>query len=182
MTVPRILIACIGNIFLGDDAFGVEVARRLLPMAWPPGVHVEDFGIRGVDLAYSLLDNYDVVIFVDTVQRGEPPGTLYVIEPELANLNPAGAAIDAHTMDPATVLRSAVSMGADPGRVLLVGCEPGPLPPDDQMQMDLSPPVAAAVNEAVSLVRDLAAKILAGNLPSAEANKELSSCSEKSLE
>ena len=177
MTSPRILIACIGNIFLGDDAFGVEVARRLVGMAWPAGVHVEDFGIRGIDLAYSLLDEkYDVTIFVDAVQRGQPPGTLYVIEPDLAEMTSQNcqSTIDTHTMDPANVLRSAASMGAQLGRILLVGCEPGPLPPDDQMQLELSEPVNAAVTEAVPLIRELVAKIFAEHLSDVEAIKEMS--------
>jgi hydrogenase maturation protease len=161
---PRILIACIGNIFLGDDAFGVEVARNLLQLSWPPSVHVEDFGIRGVDLAYSLLDNYDVAIFVDAAQRGYAPGTLFVIEPDLSEFSSDGPeskpSMDAHTMDPAQVLRSAVSMGAKLPRVLVVGCEPMPLPPDDQMQMELSPPVRDAVSGVVPLIRELVDRLL----------------------
>ena len=82
MTRPaRILIAGIGNIFLGDDAFGVEVARRLVRRRLPDGVRVVDFGIRGLDLTYALLDGYEAVILVDAAPRGGPPGTLYVLEP-----------------------------------------------------------------------------------------------------
>ena len=82
MTPPRILVACIGNIFLGDDGFGVEVAKRLLPRAFPPQVFVKDFGIRGFDLAYALMDSYDLTILVDACARGGSPGTVYVIEPD----------------------------------------------------------------------------------------------------
>ncbi len=83
---PRILVAGIGNIFLGDDAFGVEVARRLSGRELPRGVRVTDFGIRGYDLAYALLDGYETTILIDACPRGEPAGTLYVIEPDLENL------------------------------------------------------------------------------------------------
>ena len=183
MTSPRILIACIGNIFLGDDAFGVEVARLLLQQSWPPTVHVEDFGIRGVDLAYSLLDSYDVAIFVDAAQRGHPPGTLFIIEPDLTELLSDACesqpAIDGHSMDPAKVLRTAVSMGAQVRRVLVVGCEPTPPPPDQDtqdMQMDLSPPVRAAVPRAVPMIRELVDRLLCENSQSAEAVQEMSPC------
>src|SRR5579884_4296763 len=84
----RILIACIGNIFLGDDGFGVEVARRLMHRQYPEGVQVRDFGIRGIDLAYAMLEDYDSLVLVDAVPRGSPPGTLYLIEPDLTGMNP----------------------------------------------------------------------------------------------
>ncbi len=107
MPVRRILIACIGNIFLGDDGFGVEVARRLISRKtkrYPEGVQVVDFGIRGIDLAYTLLDDYDALVLVDTVSRGGSPGTLYLIEPDYAGIDPekgveAGrAAMEAHSI------------------------------------------------------------------------------------
>src|SRR2546428_8240900 len=82
MTQPRLLVAGVGNIFLGDDAFGVEVAQRLLRRPQPEGVRVVDFGIRGLDLTYALLDGCDVAVLIDAVPRGQPPGTLYVIEPD----------------------------------------------------------------------------------------------------
>src|ERR1700736_5676334 len=93
MTQPRILIACVGNIFLGDDAFGVEVARRLAYHPLPPGVRVIDFGIRGLDLTYALLDGCEGPILVDAAPRGEAPGTLSVIQPDpidQASLPPPG--------------------------------------------------------------------------------------------
>lgn len=102
MAQPRILVAGIGNIFFGDDAFGVEVARRLLERPWPEKVRVVDFGIRGFDLAYAFLDGYDKVILVDTIQRGGTPGTLYVIEPDLeeAASHPQEMAVETHGMPP----------------------------------------------------------------------------------
>jgi len=115
-----ILIAGIGNVFLADDGFGVEVARLLAQRELPPGVKVADFGIRGMDLAYALRD-YDVAIFLDAVPRGGPPGTLYVIEPELDGTQ---VGPDAHAMDPVKVLALADGLGDPLPRVLVVGCEP----------------------------------------------------------
>lgn len=122
---PRILVAGIGNIFLGDDAFGSEVARRLQSRPLPDGVRVVDFGIRGFDLVYALLDNYDLTIFVDATPRGGEPGTLYTIEPDLSeldNLDERAMAIEPHGMNPLKVLGMVKSMrgrsGAHPaGRV-----------------------------------------------------------------
>src|SRR6266480_5645926 len=168
----RILIACIGNIFFGDDGFGVEVAQRLLSRKirqYPENVQVVDFGIRGIELAYTLLDDYDTLVLVDAVPRGGPPGTLYLIEPDLANISPekgveAGrAALEAHSMDPVKVLASASTLGARPIRTLLVGCEPAPFGGGEdytEMQMGLSEPVQAAVHEAVKMIDSLVEKLL----------------------
>ncbi|MGA2020979.1 MAG: hydrogenase maturation protease [Candidatus Sulfotelmatobacter sp.] len=161
---PGILVAGVGNIFLGDDAFGVEVARRLSGRELPGTVRVTDFGIRGYDLAYALLDGYDTTILVDACPRGEPAGTLYVIEPDLSDLggpDDQQSAVEAHGMNPLNVLRLASSMGPLK-RVLLVGCEPGTLGPEEG-QMGLSEPVAAVVDEAVKLIESLIEKILIGD-------------------
>ena len=166
----RILIACIGNIFLGDDAFGVEVARRLMNRQYPEGVQVRDFGIRGIDLAYALLDDYDSLVLVDAVPRGSPPGTVYLIEPDLTGLDPekgveAGImALDTHSMDPVKVLAYARTLGARPIHTLVVGCEPTPLGGDEddpEMQMGLSEPVHAALDEAVKMIDSLVEQLLA---------------------
>jgi hydrogenase maturation protease len=159
---PRILVAGIGNIFLGDDAFGVEVVRRLSNCEWPQNVHVEDFGIRGYDLAYALLNGYDTTILVDACPRGGPAGTLYVIEPELYDLGTGDqpqAAVEAHSMNPLNVLRLATAMSGPLERVLLVGCEPGTFGPEEG-QMGLSPKIEAVIDDAVKLVETLIAKIL----------------------
>jgi hydrogenase maturation protease len=148
----RILVAGIGNIFMGDDGFGVEVARRLGERRLPRGVEVGDFGIRGMDLMYSLGEGYDVAVFVDAVPRGGPPGTLYVIEPELED---GDVALDAHGMDPVKVLALARELGGVPDRVVVVGCEPETTPDDDELVGELSAPVRAAVDEAVELVESL---------------------------
>jgi hydrogenase maturation protease len=169
-TLPRILIAGIGNIFLGDDAFGVEVARRLSAREWPQNVRVTDFGIRGYDLAYALLEGYDTTILVDACPRGEPAGTLYVIEPNLNDVDPNDSdspkeqqvALEAHSMNPLSVLRLAASMGGRLKRILLVGCEPATLGPEEG-QMGLSATVEAVVDEAVKLVESLVNKILNGD-------------------
>lgn len=165
----RILIVGIGNIFLGDDGFGVEVAHYLMNLTYPPGVQVSDFGIRGVDLAYTLLDDYDVLILIDAIPRGGVPGTLYLIEPDLSGFNPergaeAGRnALDAHSMDPVKVLAFARTLGANPCQTLLVGCEPTPFGSGElyaEMQVGLSEPVQAAVDEAVKMVNSLIEQLL----------------------
>lgn len=158
---PSVLIAGIGNIFLGDDGFGCEVARRLSARAWPDNVKVVDFGIRGFDLTYALLDGHDVTIFVDATPRGNEPGTLYTIEPALAEIEniEAGAMIDAHSMNPMKVLSMVKSMGGEFKKILLVGCEPATFGPEEG-QMGLSEPVAAAVPKAVDVVESLVAQVL----------------------
>jgi hydrogenase maturation protease len=160
---PRVLIACIGNIFLGDDGFGVEVARRLLARPLPEGVRVVDFGIRGFDLTFALLDDLvDVVILVDAAPRGEPAGTLYVIEPEsdeAGEPEPGELLIDPHSMDPAKVLRLAKVLGAQVKRVLLVGCEPGPIATDPDFAPGLSEPVQLAVDGAIEMIDSLIEQI-----------------------
>lgn len=168
MKAPSILIAGIGNIFLGDDGFGCEVVRRLSQRAWPDHVKVFDFGIRGFDLTYALLDGHDVTIFVDATPRGNEPGTLYTIEPALAEIEnieagARGAMIDAHSMDPMKVLSMVKSMGGTFKKILLVGCEPATFGPEEG-QMGLSEPVAAAVPQAVAIVESLVANVLSGML------------------
>ena len=161
MTPPSILVAGVGNIFMGDDAFGVEVAQRLLDRKLPDGVRVVDFGIRGFDLAYALMDGEDIAILVDATPRGGDPGTIYTIEPDLNELEGLGMdqmAVETHGMNPMKVLAMVRSMGGDLKRILLVGCEPETLGPDEGL-MGLSAPVEAAVDEAVSIVESLVANI-----------------------
>jgi hydrogenase maturation protease len=164
---PSILVAGIGNIFLGDDAFGVEVVRRMAGLKLPAGVRVSDFGIRGFDLAYALQDGYETTILVDACPHGQPPGTLYVIAPDLKVLDDPEApqaAIEAHAMNPMNVLRMARAMNIELKNVLLVGCEPETLGAEEG-QMGLSAPVEAAVDEAVKLVESLVNRILNGDEP-----------------
>lgn len=158
---PSILVAGIGNIFLGDDGFGCEVLRRLRARTWPDNVKLVDFGIRSFDLVYALLDGYDVTIFVDATPRGNEPGTLYTLEPELDQLESieGGAIIDAHSMNPMKVLSMVKSMGGEFKQILLVGCEPATFGPEEG-QMGLSEPVAAVVPKALDVVESLVAQVL----------------------
>jgi hydrogenase maturation protease len=155
----RILVAGIGNIFFGDDAFGVEVARRLLQREQPDGVRVVDFGIRSFDLVYALLDGYDVVIFVDATPRGGEPGTVYVIEPDLSEIEDQPAEMEAHAMNPMRVLRMAKDMGGALGKILLIGCEPETLGPEEGM-LGLSATVESAVERSIGIVESLVAELL----------------------
>jgi hydrogenase maturation protease len=157
MPNPTILIAGIGNIFLGDDAFGSEVARRLALRTWPDRVRAVDFGIRGLDLAYALLDGHDLTILIDAAPRGGAPGTLYVIEPDLSRLDGSdqnATLLDAHTLDPLKILGLARVMGAGLKRLLLVGCEPGDLG-GEEGRLGMTDPVRVAVDQAVTLVTRL---------------------------
>ena len=161
---PKILVAGIGNIFLGDDAFGVEVARRLSSSIVPAGVRVADFGIRGLDLAYALLDGYEIAILVDAYPHGEQPGTVYVVEPrvETAAADKSAAVVDGHGMDPVRVLQLAASMGGTLPRVLLVGCEPENLGGDDG-HIGLSSSVETGVDQAVQTIESLLERLLQGD-------------------
>ena len=173
------LVAGVGNIFLGDDGFGVEVAKRLAGADLPSWVQVADYGISGMHLAYDLADGYDAAILIDTAQRGGEPGTLTVIEAApggeatpggetaprgetapTGQPDPAGGALaksplfDAHGMQPDVVLGVLDMLGAGSARVLVVGCEPASL----DYGMELSEPVAKAVDAAVGVVMDLIAE------------------------
>jgi hydrogenase maturation protease len=150
-----ILIAGIGNIFLGDDGFGSEVARRMSQLVVGPGVRVIDFGIRGVDLLYALLDGYEATIIIDALSRDGAPGTIYVVEPDCDELNDNAAAVEPHAMDPFRILGLARSMGAVLSNVRIVGCEPATFGPPDEGQMELSACVSAAVEQAVAVVQGL---------------------------
>jgi hydrogenase maturation protease len=156
----KILVAGVGNIFLGDDGFGVEVALALSRRQLPESVKVKDFGIRGFDLAYALLDPWDAVIIVDALPRGQAAGTLYVVEPDLARFpGAASAEINPHGMDPVRVLNLAASQGTISAQVLVVGCEPQDFGDELEGRMGLSAPVQAAVEEAAKMVLELAARI-----------------------
>ena len=162
MSHRRVLVAGIGNIFLGDDGFGVEVVRRLAGSGLPEGVEVKDFGIRGLDLAYALQDGYELVVFVDATPRGDEPGTVYLIEPEIED--DGEISLDTHGMDPVKVIKLARALGARPTRTLVVGCEPQVVVSGedyDDMLMELSEPVRAAVEEAAKLVGSLVKVIAA---------------------
>lgn len=151
----KILVAGIGNIFLGDDAFGFEVVNRLRKHPLPDWVTVSDFGIRSYDLAYALMNDWDLAILVDALPRGSAPGTLYLLEPEVPKNDEGTATVDAHSMNPVAVLQLVHAMGGQTGRILVVGCEPATLEPDPQGNFSLSAPVGAAMDEAVRMIEDL---------------------------
>lgn len=158
-----ILIAGIGNIFQGDDGFGVEVAQLLSRADLPPGVTVVDFGIRGIDLTYALMDGHDAVVLVDAAARGEAPGTLSLIEPEApseAALEPGEVMLSAHDLDPAKVMKLVAALGGGCGRVLLLACEPLDCGGADG-RIGLSAPVAAAIEPAMAMLRSLIAELRA---------------------
>jgi len=158
--LSRVLVAGIGNIFLGDDGFGCQVARRLADGPMPEGVDVVDYGIRGFDLAYALASGYEAAVLVDAAPRGEQPGTLSVIETERDD---ADADIDAHAMDPVRVLRLARDLGGTPARTLVLACEPTHIAdPDagDDVLIELSDEVRAAVEQALPAVRSLVEELL----------------------
>lgn len=147
----RILIAGVGNIFLGDDGFGVEVARRLISETWPKDVSVADFGIRGIHLAYQLLGGYEAAIIVDTVSRSAAPGTVFVLEPDLEAAAPDPVS-DSHDMVLDNVFAMVRTLGGElPPRVLIIGCEPADL----GEKIGLSEPVNRAIPDAIRAVREV---------------------------
>lgn len=154
----RVLVAGIGNIFLGDDAFGVEVARRLVAETLPEGVRVVDIGVRSVELVYDLLEgDYDRVILIDAVERGGPPGSLYLIEPDEPEERGSGSPlVDGHSLRPDHVIAMLHRLGGSVGSVRVVGCEPAHL----GAAASLSEPVSASVDEAIRLVLRVAAELI----------------------
>jgi hydrogenase maturation protease len=160
---PRVLVAGVGDIFMADDGFGPEAAAALARSTLPDGVQVADFGIRGMDLAYRMLEGYDTVVLLDAAPRGEPPGILSVIEPDLGSL-PCDGAPEAHAMDPVKVLALARRLGDGTlPRVLVVGCEPQVRMRGDEpdVLVGLSEPVREAVERAVPFVESLVADLVA---------------------
>ena len=151
---PRVLVAGVGNVFLGDDGFGVALAGRLARQPLPGGVDVVDFGIRGMDLVYALQRGYDVAVFLDATRRGAAPGTLSVIEVDPGE---GEASLDTHGMDPVKVLGLARALGPVPPRILVLGCEPAVLVDEgsEDVLVELSPPVEGALDEARRLLASL---------------------------
>ena len=148
----RILVAGVGNAWLRDDGFGSEVVKRLEGRELPSGVSVMDFGTGGLDLAYEVMRGYDALILIDVSRQGGEPGTLYVMEPDEDDIAAGiedGEMLDPHGMDPATMLRFVRATGGWPGRVVVIGCEPGEV---DEVGMGLTPKVEAAMEQALALV------------------------------
>jgi hydrogenase maturation protease len=156
--MKRILVAGIGNIFFGDDAFGCEVAQQLAREKLPEGVAVRDYGIRSYDLAYALLEPNDAAILIDAVPRGEEPGTIFLLELDINKLDSAGSeSVNAHVMNPVAVLQLVRSFGGSPRELYLVGCEPAVL---ETEELGLSEKVQAAIPLALDTIRDLLEKLL----------------------
>jgi hydrogenase maturation protease len=149
-------VAGIGNIFQSEDGFGVEVANRLNRRALPESVRVEDYGIRGVHLAYELLNGYDALVILDTFPMGEPPGTLALLEPDLDAATLTTPVVDAHTMSPHVVLATLARLGGRIDPTFVLGCQPATL----EEGMALSPPVSGAVDQAVEMCIELVTRIL----------------------
>jgi len=158
----RILVAGIGNIFFGDDAFGCEVAEELAGKELPEGVRVADFGIRSYDLAYAIMDDYDATILIDASPHGSAPGTIYLIEPDLKMLdeNP-DEVVNAHSMNPVRVLQMVRSLGGTPRALYVVGCEPAVLETEEG-HIGLSEPVQRAIAPAVEMIEKLISDLLLG--------------------
>ena len=156
--MKRVLIAGIGNTWLGDDGFGSEVVKRLEARELPRGTVVFDFGTGGLDLAYEVMRGYDALVLVDVSRQGGEPGTLYVIEPQPEEIPPIedGEVVSPHGMDPRTVLRFVKTVGGWPGKVLVVACEPAGV---EEMGLELSPQVAGAVERAAGLVLETIAAL-----------------------
>jgi len=150
---PRVLVAGVGNLFLGDDGFGPEVARALHREPLPDGVRVQDYGVGGIHLAYDVCDGVDVLVLVDTVHREDTPGALCLLE--VGQDDPPTVQVDAHAMDPVTMLATVETLGGTRPRTLLVGCVPASL----EEGIGLSEPVAAAVEPAVVAVRELVVQL-----------------------
>ncbi len=154
--MTRMLIAGVGNVFLSDDAFGVEVVRQMAGTPLPAGVELVDFGIRGVHLAYQLLEGYDVLVLIDASPRGRLPGTVSLLEVDQAELDDVAAAVsggqaplvDAHGLEPGAILKMLGSLGGAVAKVLVVACEPESV----DEGIGLSEPVHAALPPAVALV------------------------------
>jgi hydrogenase maturation protease len=150
--VKQILVAGVGNAWLRDDGFGGEVAKLLAERRLPDGVAVIDFGAGGLDLAYEVMRGYDALIMIDSSRQGGAPGTLYVMEPEEADVDGSiedGQMLNPHAMDPQTVLRFVKYVGGWPGRVLVIACEPETV---EDVGLGLSASVSEAVGRAAELV------------------------------
>ncbi len=165
MSEGTILVAGIGNIFLGDDGFGVEVVQHLAAREHAGNVRVTDYGIRGFDLAFALLDEPAATILVDAMPRGDKPGTVYVLEPDLdgdampASPDHAEGSFQGHAMTPDSVLALVRALGGRPSNITVVGCEPLTFGPENEGCIGLSEPVANAVPEAVAIVEQLLSRL-----------------------
>lgn len=152
----RILVAGIGNIFLGDDGFGSEVVRHA-EIPQDDSVRVVDYGIRGMHLAYDLLEDWDSLVLVDTVPSQGRPGALHVFQAD-CHTDCGAPGLDAHGMDPGTVFASLRALGGEPPYTVVVGCEAESV----EEGIGLSDPVAEAVPRAARAVQEIVAALRTG--------------------
>lgn len=145
----NILIACLGNIFYGDDAFGVEVAKSLAAKDLPENVKLIDFGIRGIDLAFELINDYELVVLVDTIKIGADAGSVFVFEPRMSG---AESGNFAHDLTPTKAMHIAARLKTKPKKMLLVGCEPVNLEFNDEMSAEIEKAVAIAVEKILEII------------------------------
>jgi hydrogenase maturation protease len=168
----RTLVAGVGNIFLTDDGFGVEVASRMAGRELPEGVELVDYGIRGVHLAYQLLEGYDLLVLVDAAPHGQPPGTVSLLEVDQGQVVDSADAVaqgesplvDAHGLEPGAILSMLGSLGGQVPTVLVVACEPESV----EEGLGLRPVVAAAVPQAIALVEQVVSERTGGHRLTAE--------------
>lgn len=160
MQTKRILVAGIGNVFHGDDAFGVVMAEHLLERRLPESVTVVDFGIRSYDLTFAMMDGFDAVILIDATMRGREPGTVYLLTPELDAVGAGQSVTSGHSMNPEAVLRMLETLGGFGGDLYVVGCEPETLESVDG-RIGLSRAVEAAIPKAISMVEKVVADVIA---------------------
>jgi hydrogenase maturation protease len=157
----RVLVAGIGNVFFGDDAFGCEVAAQLAKRSWPDWVKIVDFGIRGYDLAYAIMDGYDATILIDSAPRGESPGTIYLLELDPDSVDSVADEIaDAHSLTPVAVLQLVRMLGGRVKNLYLVGCEPARL--QGEGVIGLSEEVRNAVPVATEMIQNAIADLAGG--------------------
>jgi len=157
----RVLVAGIGNIFFGDDAFGCEVTAELSKRSWPHGVNIIDFGIRAYDLVYAIMDGYDATVLIDAAPRGEKPGTVYLLELDPDKVDTCGDEIpDAHALTPVRVLQLIRALGGRAKNLYLVGCEPARL--DGEGMIGLTKEVRDAVPVAVKMIAKIIADLASG--------------------
>jgi hydrogenase maturation protease len=148
----KLLVAGIGNLFFGDDGFGIEVVRRLRQRNWPASICIDDFGIRGFDLALALTSGWESAILIDSALHGRAPGALSWIKPDWPSANANVSSFNAHTLHPAAVFSLVQHLGGTTTEVIILGCEPAQTGEADGI--GLSAAVENAVNPAVALIEE----------------------------
>lgn len=160
-----VLVAGVGQVLRGDDGFGVEVVRRLVALDLGENVRIIETGTGGINLVTALYDPTDVLIVLDAVDHGRAPGTVMVIEPEVANVEDMpdlerwDFLSDMHYTKPESAFMLAKALGVLPERFLIVGCQPLET---ETLEVGLTPPVQGAVEVAVTEVQRILDELRAG--------------------